>query len=158
MTGFGSELNDWTNISEVRWSLTGYEVQGEKVSIFNDHVTFGDSSGAFNTIADTLWSVSSFPYRQCDVQSGTLIDSTGYLDSFHSMTVVNGLDMHFIDWDHYPVGVFNGIGSWPETYSVLAAANASAFLQNQTQESSCLSSGLKDMLWRLDEAVEEARQ
>lgn len=158
VTGFGSDLNDWTNIAEVRWSLSGYSVQGDTIKRFDSYASFGESSPVFEGLSARLFLTSVFPYEKCDVDFGTVVNATGSLGGFHKMVSVNGADQHLIDWNHYPLGRWNmTVGTFPETYLMLDAASASAYDQTTTQESSCLSSGLRDTLWYFDEAVDQAR-
>jgi len=104
ITGFGSDLNNWTNITEVRWSLSGYNVSGERVYINrqDDIFTVGTLS-LENPALEVIQSVARSASREAIGCGGFPIqvwDATGEMKEFLTVVKKQGSENYLIDFDY----------------------------------------------------------
>jgi hypothetical protein len=115
ITGYGSDLNQWSNLTEVRWSLQGYNVGGAKVrrdtssprSYEASAMTQHDLLGA---MTQHMTSVTSMRGGCAFGQEPSFSDATGFLDQFVKIREINGRKVYALDWDHYEYRYQRGPG------------------------------------------------
>lgn len=128
ITGYGSTLNSWTNLTEVRWSSVGYNVQGDR-GYLNPSETLSNSGGY--TPSGDRRSVSLGAYDLSDARLAVLQraaqanqetinacgrqrvmnwDATGHMDEFLTVVSLAGVENYVVDFDHLGAGseYFNG--------------------------------------------------
>jgi|GEM_PF-2173115 len=106
ISGFGSEQNSWVNISEVRWSLSGYNVQGERVYRDNGGTSYQAVTHSkhqlFSATSDHAAMVASIRATCSYGQVPSFTDVTGSTDAFITTKSINGRKAYLINWDKYP--------------------------------------------------------
>ena len=106
LTGFGSDLNNWTNITEVRWSLSGYNVSGERVlkdTSASLHESFSFSDHLLLPMMSQHTAAVSSIRQSCPYgPEPSFTDITGLGSTFLKIMSINGSRVYLIDWDHYP--------------------------------------------------------
>lgn len=104
LTGFGSDLNTWTNIAEVRWSLSGYNVAGERVYINrqDDIFTVGTLSLENPALAviEAVARSASIEASGCGAFPIQVWDVTGEMDKFFTVVKHSGSENYLIDFDY----------------------------------------------------------
>lgn len=160
ITGYGSDVNGWTNLAEVRWSSTGWNVTGERVWRERD----GDSAVSLAR-HDLAWpsaiyvdSLRGYTHAGCGTErTARFIDATGLLGDFYSASDVGGTALFRYDFDHLPRAEFTDIVSEgpDELYELAAEAHAAVGGLD------CLYSGTNDAVHQVDHIVrltEERRE
>lgn len=102
ITGYGSEQNAWTNIAEVRWSLSGETVTSERVWRHSDNLV-ALHSGVERAASPHYQHPLSSMFISCPYVGDPLyVDATSRLDSFWRVDTVGEVLVYSFDWDHYP--------------------------------------------------------
>lgn len=123
VTGFGSDLNSWTNIAEVRWSLTGYEVSGERVyahrgleSVFMGAYSLEDRLLRVTTSAAYT---NQYLIDTCGAVSVQNWDATGHMSQYLTVVKVNGIENYIVDTDYVVLGDYDNLNP-PESFGDIA--------------------------------------
>ncbi len=117
LSGFGSDVNSWTNLAEVRWSVTGYNVSGNRV--WRSPVDYGGfyTYSVDNQLtlvshahADVMWIRTGRYCERIAQNKLVVIDATGQLDSFSTFDEIAGVSVYRTDWNHWDgaVSIFTG--------------------------------------------------
>lgn len=104
VTGFGSDLNNWTNIAEVRWSLSGYNVSGERVFINRqDSIVAVGTLSLENPALAVIKELGNSLSIRADTCGGFPVqiwDATGEMSEFFTVVKNSGSESYIIDFDY----------------------------------------------------------
>ena len=117
ITGYGSIQSDWTNLTEVRWSSLGYNVQGQRGLLIpwkdpgNNYSGPGTQRtaaiGTYETtdlrlnVVRSAASANQYLINTCGQYPVMNWYATGHMDKFFTVFKMNGLDNYIFDFDHY---------------------------------------------------------
>ncbi len=102
ITGYGSEANAWTNIAEARWSLSGDNIESDRVWQNSDNL-IALHSGDERAVSPLFQRPLSSMFISCPYLGDPMyIDATGSRDTFWQFQEVGDVMVYTFDWSHYP--------------------------------------------------------
>lgn len=123
VTGFGSDLNDWSNIAEIRWSLAGYAVSGERV--YANRRSETAFMGAYSLEDKILRVTTSAAFTNqylidtCGAVPVQNWDATGHMGQYLTVVKVQDIVNYIVDTDHMVLGYYDNLNP-PESLDDIA--------------------------------------
>lgn len=162
ITGFGSEANAWSTIAEARWSLSGENIDSDRVWQHSANLV-ALHSGDERAVSPLYQRPLSSMFISCPYLGDPVyVDATGTRDSFWQYQKIGDVLVYSFDWDHYPRSEELDFYAAPlVTYEPMRHAQAmleplAAADKNVIVPSDCATTVVQDSLNIIDEMLQQA--